>query len=254
MKSLLTVLSVIFFSLYAEAGQLKQLRKAEVDTASRYMVRYTGHQVLLWCSCCSRDSQKLFNVKSVGYREILSEPSIYSDRAYELVLTGEVADGKRVDRVVDLAYVWVPIGDLAHNLAKELGLKAKVCSDGFHFPGDSMSVAELNEHKQVYTYVEQMPQPTVNIPKFFRKNMVYPTQARDSDIQGKVIVKFIVDEGGNITNVRAATNLGGGLEEEAIRVVKLTGAWKPGLQNGKPVKVNYTLPVVFRLTGRKLIE
>lgn len=80
------------------------------------------------------------------------------------------------------------------------------------------------------------------------KNLVYPTQARYENIQGKVTVMFVINKEGNVTSVRARGPIGGNLlEEEAIRIVKLLPQFKPGVQRGKPVNVSFALPINFKL-------
>ncbi len=82
---------------------------------------------------------------------------------------------------------------------------------------------------------------------FLRKNIHYPASAREIDISGKVYLSFIVSSSGEISNVQVLHGIGGGCEEEAVRVVKKMPAWNPGLQNGNPVNVQFTLPISFQL-------
>ena len=106
------------------------------------------------------------------------------------------------------------------------------------------------EAPQIFTYVEQMPefpggQAAVN--EFLSKNIMYPEIAKESNIQGRVTVKFVVNEEGNVSDIIVVKGIGGGCDEEAIRVVKKMPKWKPGKQNGRPVKVYFSLPITFRL-------
>ena len=82
---------------------------------------------------------------------------------------------------------------------------------------------------------------------FLSKNIVYPAIARENGISGTVFVGFVVSKDGTIRNVEIKRGIGGGCNEEAIRVIKLMPKWKPGKQNGKAVNVAFTLPVKFRL-------
>ena len=75
----------------------------------------------------------------------------------------------------------------------------------------------------------------------------YPRHARKSGVEGRVIVKFLVDENGKIGELEAKTKIGEGLEEEALRVVGKMPRWKAGIQDDKNVKVYYTLPIRFQL-------
>ncbi len=103
---------------------------------------------------------------------------------------------------------------------------------------------------QVFTFVEQMPAfpgGEAEMMKFIYKNIRYPPAARENGIDGKVVLQFVVDESGSISDIQVLRDIGGGCAEEAIRVVKLMPPWKPGKQNGNAVKVYFKLPVTFKL-------
>ena len=82
---------------------------------------------------------------------------------------------------------------------------------------------------------------------FLRKHLTYPPIAKDNDIQGTVVLQFIVEKDGSISDLTVMRGKSGGLTEEAMRVVKLMPDWQPGQQNGRPVRVKYTLPIKFKL-------
>ena len=103
---------------------------------------------------------------------------------------------------------------------------------------------------EVFTIVEEMPSYPGGDAKMYEylgKNIKYPQIARESSIQGRVFVNFVVEPDGSVTNVKVLRGIGGGCDEEAMRVVKSMPHWKPGKQRGKAVRVSYTLPVVFKL-------
>lgn len=81
---------------------------------------------------------------------------------------------------------------------------------------------------------------------FLRKNIRYPQAAKDSNIQGKVYVTFVVEKDGTITNLKVLRDIGGGCGEEALRVLRMMPQWKPGMQLGKAVRVQYNLPITFK--------
>jgi len=85
------------------------------------------------------------------------------------------------------------------------------------------------------------------ILSFFAKNLKYPTIARENGIEGKVYLKFVINEKGEVTNPIIVRELGGGCSREALRVLKKMPNWKPGRHGGKNVKVYYTIPVHFKL-------
>ncbi|MFC5283364.1 energy transducer TonB [Pedobacter alpinus] len=83
--------------------------------------------------------------------------------------------------------------------------------------------------------------------KFLNKNLRYPAEARDNNITGKVLVSFVVERNGEITDLKVLRGIGGGCDEEAMRVIKKSPFWKPGIQNGRAVRVSYVMPIVFRV-------
>lgn len=83
--------------------------------------------------------------------------------------------------------------------------------------------------------------------KFMQKNLRYPNQALEAGISGRVFVSFVVEKDGHLTDIKVVRGVGYGLDEEAVRVLKLAPAWKPGVQNGRPVRVAYTMPFSFQI-------
>jgi protein TonB len=83
--------------------------------------------------------------------------------------------------------------------------------------------------------------------KFIQRNLRYPYAAQEMGIQGKVFVSFVVEKDGSVSDVRVIKGIGGGCDEEAIRVITKSPGWKPGRQNGQQVRVRYTMPLSFLL-------
>jgi protein TonB len=83
--------------------------------------------------------------------------------------------------------------------------------------------------------------------KYLSENIKYPPLAKESGIQGRVFINFVVEPNGSISNVKVLRGIGGGCDEEAVRVVEKMPKWSPGKQRGKPVRVSYNLPVKFTL-------
>ncbi|MCF8303385.1 MAG: energy transducer TonB [Bacteroidales bacterium] len=106
------------------------------------------------------------------------------------------------------------------------------------------------EEEEIFTVVEQQP----SFPggerarmKYLQENIEYPQMARESGIQGTVYVTFVVEKNGDVTNVEVLRGIGGGCDKEAIRVVKNMPKWNPGKQRGKPVRVQFNMPIRFTL-------
>lgn len=108
----------------------------------------------------------------------------------------------------------------------------------------------------IYQKVEVMPEfPGGNsaLFLFLATNVKYPTISQENGIQGRVIVSFVIDKDGSITDIEVVRSIDPILDKEAIRVIKIMPKWKPGMIKGKPVRVKYTVPVTFSLTdsGKK---
>ncbi len=102
---------------------------------------------------------------------------------------------------------------------------------------------------EIFVVVEEMPHLLPNDREGLQRlqeSIHYPTIAQKAGVQGRVIVQFVVDEKGNVTDPVVLRGIGGGCDEEAVRAVSLL-RFKPGKQRGRPVRVRYTLPVQFRL-------
>ncbi len=112
-------------------------------------------------------------------------------------------------------------------------------------------VKEVGEDpNKVYTIVEQQPEfegGNGAMFKFIQKNMKYPATARRMGIEGSVFVSFVVDTEGKISEVTTVKGISADCDKEAIRVIQMMPRWKPGKQNGRPVKVRFVLPIKFQL-------
>ena len=106
--------------------------------------------------------------------------------------------------------------------------------------------------EQIFQSVEQMPQfpgGDAALMKFLSSHINYPPMAAENNIQGRVVVQFVVDKTGRVGEVKLARSVDKDLDHEAIRVCKSLPKFTPGRQNGQPVSVWYTLPVTFKLQG-----
>lgn len=110
---------------------------------------------------------------------------------------------------------------------------------------------EAPEEQTIFEVVEQMPEfpdgGMAGLMRYLSKNIKYPTIAQENGTQGRVTVQFVVNKDGSIVDARVLRGVGPYLDKEAIRVISSMPKWKPGMQRGKPVRVKYTVPVMFRL-------
>lgn len=98
--------------------------------------------------------------------------------------------------------------------------------------------------------LEVMPEPVGGAAawaKFLQKNLRFPGAAQDAGVSGKVLLSFIIEKDGTLSNIKVDRPAGYGFDEEALRVLKLAKAWKPGVQNGQNVRVRYSIPISFQL-------
>ena len=109
---------------------------------------------------------------------------------------------------------------------------------------------DVQSQDQVFVYTEQpptYPDGEQALMEFIRKNIKYPEEAKTKQIEGKVIISFVVTREGSITDVKVVRGIGGGCDEEALRVVRMMPKWIPGKQNGMAVSVRFNLPVTFSI-------
>lgn len=112
-------------------------------------------------------------------------------------------------------------------------------------PQQAEAKQEVEEEEEFFVLVEQMPELIGGLQSL-QKEIKYPELAIRANIEGRVYVQFIVNEKGEVEDPKVVRGIGGGCDEEALRVVKMA-KFKPGLQRGRPVKVQYNLPIIFRL-------
>ena len=115
---------------------------------------------------------------------------------------------------------------------------------------DYVEVEPEPEEEEIFMVVEDSPEFPGGINallEYLRKNIKYPAICRESNIQGRVIVSFIVNKDGAIVDPEVVKGVHPSLDKEALRVISTMPNWKPGAQRGKPVRVKYSVPVNFRL-------
>ena len=111
-------------------------------------------------------------------------------------------------------------------------------------------VEEEPEEQTIFEVVENMPDfpgGQAALMQYLAKNIKYPTIAQENGTQGRVIVQFVVNKDGSIVDAKVVRSVDPYLDKEALRVINTMPKWKPGMQRGKPVRVKFTVPVMFRL-------
>ena len=127
-------------------------------------------------------------------------------------------------------------------------------------PDSTWSFVQANGYTAVRRYKDGKPLSVIsvnqaasypggpdNLSRFIAMHVRYPQQAHDQGIVGTVTVSFVVEKDGSLSNVHVKQGIGGGCDEEAVRVVKLSPKWHPAIQDGVPLRVDYSVPVNFSL-------
>jgi TonB family protein len=116
---------------------------------------------------------------------------------------------------------------------------------------DNPAKASMKPDKDgVYQIVDEMPEFPGGVEAlmdYVSRNVKYPESAKENNLQGRVLVKFVIEKDGSVSNVEVGRGWGNELDDEAVRVVKAMPKWKPGKQDGKPVRVSFILPINFKL-------
>jgi TonB family protein len=128
------------------------------------------------------------------------------------------------------------------------GIEVDDVTEGFIAP--EVGEVENSDMVDVYMIVEQMPKfpgGDEALMQYVADHVKYPEEAKKAGRQGKVFVQFIVEPDGSLSNFKVLRGIGYGCDEEALRVVKSMPKWKPGMHRGKAVRVQYLVPVNFKL-------
>lgn len=169
----------------------------------------------------------------------------------EVVEMEEIVQTKQMERVPAPPRPPVPvevpndeiIEDVQINIDAELDFNSTL--DLPPAPPKQAEEEAEEEEEDFFVLVEQMPELIGGLASL-QKEIEYPERALRANIEGRVYVQFIVNEKGEVENPRVIRGIGGGCDEEALRVVKMA-KFKPGLQRGRPVRVQYNLPIIFRI-------
>lgn len=111
-------------------------------------------------------------------------------------------------------------------------------------------VLDEKDSDTIYKVVEIMPEfpgGKENLMKYLAENINYPEKAKEDGVKGRVFISFVVEKDGAVGGVKLLRGIGSGCDIEAMRVIKSMPNWKPGLSEGKPVRVQYNLPIKFQL-------
>lgn len=121
-----------------------------------------------------------------------------------------------------------------------------IYKNGKFISGDDVNI----DPRRVFTAVDiapHFPGGDAAFGQFLGRNIRYPSAARINNVQGRVIITFVVEKDGSLSDIKVVRGIGSGADEEALRALRLSPLWVPGMQNGHPVRVQYSVPVQFAL-------
>jgi TonB family protein len=118
--------------------------------------------------------------------------------------------------------------------------------------GISKKGTGYDKNGKEYPFTAIKKEPTIKggyegFLKFLSRNLHYPKSAKENNIQGKVFISFVIEKDGILDDLHVIRGIGGGCDEEAMRVIKLSSPWVPGTQYGMPMRVKYTIPISFTM-------
>lgn len=218
---------------------LREYKKPEIDLRNfQTILRQTGMILAL-----------LIMIALVKVDISTNETDVLLMDEREEVMMEEIIQTRQVERVPPPPRPPVPvpvpdheiIDDIELNIDAELDFGAQLTMP----PPPQQAAEEEDDEEDFFVVVEQMPELIGGLASLQSK-IRYPEMARRARIEGRVIVQFIVTESGEVENPHVVRGIGGGADEEAIRVVS-QAKFTPGLQRGRPVRVQYSMPIVFTL-------
>lgn len=193
-----------------------------------------------------KEEEKEEEVEQIEIEEVKPEaPQLATQLMTELLLTdtpkedNEIKANEDIQKDNSVMSTFTQAGSDDINLIKEH--KEEVVQE---------KPREEKKKEEVFSHVEQMPKfpgGDAELYKFINNNLNYPAMAIENNVQGRVVVQFVVTKDGSIGNVKVVRSVDRDLDNEAIRVCKKLPKFIPGKQNGQPVNVWYTLPVTFKL-------
>ncbi|MBR5633640.1 MAG: TonB family protein [Prevotella sp.] len=189
-------------------------------------------------------------VNDEGDKQPFIDVNLKSDDEKLYVVDGNIASKEIVDALVkeEIEAVSVLTGETATKLWGSKGANGVIMI--------TTKGANVSEKAVAADSVMQIPEEMPSFPggvmalmEFLQKNVKYPVEAQKKGVEGRVLVSFVVEKDGSLTEIKTVKSVDPLLDEEAVRVVSAMPKWEPGKQKGKPVRVKYNVPISFKLTG-----
>jgi TonB family protein len=226
--------------------------------------------VILIMSCTDMQPHNVFDEEEL---DLMTLPDTNGDRGYHqiLIILGEEGQDERHQEALDKLQSLAPehiysittvrgdeavemYGSRASNGVLQINTRIDAASyntvlKALGMEAETLPESDSESSDDFFVVVEEMPELIGGLAALQRE-IRYPETARRAGIEGRVYIQFIVNEQGDVENPRVIRGIGGGADEEALRVVS-QAKFKPGVQRGRPVSVQYSLPIFFRLANNE---
>lgn len=226
------------FIYYYPSGKMKEMASYKIDVPVGKLKNWYPNGKKQVEFLIEKEKQYILNAWDTTGRQIVSEGTgDYVEYDYENKFIREKGKLLNLNKV-GTWQAWFDNNRLFYSEEYENGVLVK----GVFY--------DLDDKSYEYTIIEEQPIPDGGLKGFYQyisQTLVYPKVAKRNGIEGRVFVQFYVSENGKLTDVKVIKGLGGGCDEEAIRLIKEAPAWIPGKQRGKIVKVKISLPIEFKL-------
>jgi len=220
---------------YTEAIRFYSLSIDEHPTTDAYFDRSSVYDLLKdSCNAC----KDLLSAAELGDKEA---GSLYHKKCTRTNMVSKIPDSLKVrfQKIVQVTYHYKTCSPDYYRDIVFTDKNKRECTETTIYGKDS-----------VYSYISTFPEYEGGEKarnRFLAQHIKYPDAAAAQRIQGTVYLSFVVNEEGSVKDIKVLRGIGGGCDEEAVRVVKLMPKWKPGTQNGVPVSVLFYMPIDFRL-------
>lgn len=247
MKKYLVVITTVLISVIAYSQSFKCLRNLEKGTTAVNSKKYQEGISYLSLSIDEFPTSTAYFNRAAAYYYIGDTCNLCNDLTEASKLGNKEAEKLHLKKCI----ISDTIREVADSIFEE-------------YPGYSYSISmrticiDYKSHTYRNAKGENIESVWLNMPeftggeteriKFLKDNIVFPNEAARKGYQGTVYVSFVIESSGKVADIKLLRGLGGGLSEEALRVVGLMPNWKPGTRKGKPVRVLFNMPIYFKLS------
>ncbi len=241
----LMALNIVFFACSGPTIKTNEFGEAVYITGAQKDMHQDS---VLMATYTNQNFDSVYFLVTLG-KERTTQMELFNDKK-ELIgtfMTGKYGPGSYITTWIPGKGLTIPIDSYRYTLN----------ADGKEYNGVFRNTRKIKYQQpnedRVFTVVEEMPEfpgGRDELINYLSTSVNYPEEAKKKGIQGRVFLNFIVDYDGSIDSVKVLRGIGGGCDEEAIRVIAAMPNWKPGTQRGEAVRVSYNIPIKFTLDNK----